>query len=312
MKAVLPYKTGTQLSNRLSQCDDLDVVAVDPGDEERLRFELRDAEVLLHVLAPVTSQVISLGPNLRLIQKIGVGTDTIDVGAVRAAGIAVTNMPDTNTHAVAEHTLSLILATLRKIVQFHDSLLSGRGWNWAAEAIDPACELNGRTVGLIGFGAVPSRLARVLKVLGCEVVFFSRSPRDSDIGRQVTLGNLLENSDIVSLHLPFTPETRHLINDDAMARMTIGAVLINTARGGLVDEKSLVKMLHSGHLSAAGLDVFEDESIHEMRDLLACPTVTLTPHVAWLTTETIERSLSVIVENTRRLKLGLSLIHQVT
>lgn len=125
MKAVLPFPTGTGLSERLRRCQQLSVTAVDPHDEEQLRFELSDAEILLHVLHPVTAQVIFGAPNLRLIQKIGVGTNTIDIDAARSAGIAVANMPGTNTQAVAEHTLALMLATLRSIVQFHGAMLTG-------------------------------------------------------------------------------------------------------------------------------------------------------------------------------------------
>lgn len=147
--------------------------------------------------------------------------------------------------------------------------------------------------------------------MGCEVIFCSRSLRHSAMARRVELEVLLETSDIVSLHLPSTPETRRLIDRAAMERMKRGAILINTARGDLVDERCLVQMLRTGHLRAAGLDVFEYEPVRDLGELTACPTITLTPHIAWLTTETIERSLEVIVENSRRLKLGLTLLHQV-
>lgn len=168
-----------------------------------------------------------------------------------------------------------------------------------------------RPIGLVGCGAVPQRLMPILDALGCNVLFYSRSRHESRFGRQVTLPALLSASDIVSLHVPSTPETHHLIDAEALARMKPGAVLINTARGEIVDEQALVQMLDNGHISAAGLDVFENEPVEVSRELFRCPTVTVTPHVAWLTFETIERSLEIIEENVRRMKTGAPILHQV-
>jgi phosphoglycerate dehydrogenase-like enzyme len=166
-------------------------------------------------------------------------------------------------------------------------------------------------VGLVGYGAVPKILAPVLQTLGCEVLYTAQSPKPDAIGSFRSMGALLSESDIVSLHIPETPETRGRINAVAIARMKPGAVLVNTARGGLVDQAALVAALRSGHLAAAGLDVFTAEPTDPADPLLSLSNVVLTPHVAWLTTGTFARSFSIAAENCRRLEHGQPLLHQV-
>ena len=311
MKAVLQYDAGPRMRGRLAECIEPAITVVGNDDELRFRTEMQDAEMLLHVLKPVPAAVITSAPSLRLIQKVGVGVNTIDLEAARQAGVAVANMPGTNTQAVAEHTLALMLATLRRIVALDGATRAGRGWSVRPEILESTGELHGRTVGLIGYGATAQKLTKILQALGAEVVFCCRSPRPDATIRHVELDELLTISDVVSLHIPATAENKHLIDRNALRTMKAGAILVNTARGELVDELCLAEALRSGHLSGAGMDVFEDEPVREPRPLASCPTATLTPHVAWLTPETIERSLVVIVENCRRLQNGAPLLHQV-
>lgn len=266
-----------------------------------------DITALLHVLTPVTPEFIASAPKLKLIQKLGVGVNTIALDAARGAGVAVCNMPGTNSQAVAEMALSLMMAVLRRTCFFDARTRAGEGWSADPSELDAVGEIGGRTVGLVGFGHSAQRLAPVLAALGAKVVYTARSPRDVPYDF-LRLDRLLADSDIVSLHVPLTDETRASVDPFAMKR---GAVLVNTARGELVDESRLVEALTSGHLRGAGLDVFAEEPLPRGNGLLCLPNAVLAPHIAWLTPETLVRSLTVAHENCRRLAAGEPLLHQV-
>ncbi len=266
-----------------------------------------EVTALLHVLTPVTADWIKSAPKLKLIQKLGVGVNTIALDAAREQGVAVCNMPGTNSQAVAEMALSLIMAVLRRTCFFDARTRAGEGWSADPAELDSVGEVAGRTVGLVGFGHSAQRLAPVLAALGARVVYTARSARDVPYDFW-PLDRLLAESDVVSLHMPLTDETRGVIDPLAMKP---GAVLVNTARGELVDEGRLVSALQSGHLRGAGLDVFAAEPVPAGNPLLALPGVVLAPHIAWLTPETLVRSLEVARENCRRLAAGEALLHQV-
>jgi phosphoglycerate dehydrogenase-like enzyme len=310
MKAVLQYRASAELRQRIAALD-FPTIVVDETDKHAFLCEMRDADVLLHVLEPVTAAVIDAAPRLLLIQKIGIGVNTIDLDAARRQGIAVCNMPGTNTQAVAEMTLLLMLATLRRLAHLDRLTRAGRGWMIEPELSDDFGELSGRTIGLVGYGAVARRLVPVLQALGAKVVYTSRQPAPNAPIPFLPLAELLAITDVVSLHLPLTPETAGMIDAPTLAAMKRGAILINTARGSLVDEAALVDALTRGHLRGAGLDVFSREPIGADEPLLKLPNVIVTPHVAWLTAETMERSLAVIAENCRRLRAGQPLLHRV-
>ena len=203
---------------------------------------------LLHVLTPVTPQFIASAPKLKLIQKLGVGVNTIALDAAREHGVAVCNMPGTNSQAVAEMALSLMMAVLRRTCFFDARTRAGEGWTADPSELDQVGEIGGRTVGLVGFGNSAQLLAPVLAALGAKVVYTARSARDVPY-EYMPLDRLLATSDIVSLHIPLTGETRASIDPLAMKK---GAVLVNTARGELVDEARLVDALTSGHASSRG------------------------------------------------------------
>jgi phosphoglycerate dehydrogenase-like enzyme len=248
---------------------------------------------------------------LRLIQKIGVGVNTIDLAAARAGGIAVCNMPGTNTPAVAEAALLLMLAALRNLPAIDRATRAGQGWAIGGGLQERVGELRGRTVGLIGAGMVPRALVPMLRGFGADIVYWS--PREHpELGVPCReLPELLATADIVSLHLPLVPDTERLIDGAALARMKPGAILVNTARGGLIDDPALVEALKSGHLRAAGLDVFAEEPLPAGNPLLKLDNVVLMPHVAWLTPETLDRSLEIALENMRRLRDGGELLFRV-
>lgn len=282
-----------------------EVVHVDEAEPlDRVAGEIT---ALLHVLTPVTANFIAAAPRLKLIQKLGVGVNTIALEAAREHGITVCNMPGTNSQAVAEMALSLIMAVLRRTCFFDARTRAGEGWSADPAELDSVGEVAGRTIGLVGFGHSAQRLAPPLAALGARVVYTARSARDVPY-EFWPLERVLADSDVVSLHIPLTDETRALI--DPMA-MKPGAVLVNTARGELVDEARLVSALRNGHLRGAGLDVFAAEPVPADNPLLGLGNVVLAPHIAWLTPETLVRSLKVAHENCRRLTSGEPLLHQV-
>jgi phosphoglycerate dehydrogenase-like enzyme len=253
--------------------------------------------------------MIGAAPRLRLIQKIGVGVNTIDLDAAKARGIPVCNLPGTNSRAVAELALSLMLAVIRRIPAFDAGMRAGV---WSDPLLqDGIGELGGRTVGLIGYGSIPRLLAPILAAMGCRVLYTARRAVADAVGDYRPLDALLAESDVVSLHVPQTAETERMIDAAALVRMRKGAVLINTARGGLVDRAALADSLRSGHLGGAGLDVFATEPPDFADPLFSLPNVVVTPHIAWLTTGTFDRSFSIAAENCRRAVAGGDLLHRV-
>lgn len=309
MKVVYHAAAGPDLAARLAVLPGLDIAICAEGDDQHLASLLPDCEVLWHVLQRCTADMIAAAPKLRLIQKIEVGVNTIDLAAARARGIPVCNLPGMNSRAVAELTLALMLAVLRRVPRFDASLRSGIWTDLALQ--DGLGELGGRVVGLVGFGSVPRVLAPVLLAMGCEVLYTARHPIADAAAQFVSLQELLGRSDVVSLHLPLTAETDRLIDRAAIARMRKGAILINTARGGLVDEPALIDALCSGQLGGAGLDVFIEEPVARDAALLALDNVVVTPHIAWLTTGTFDRSFVLAAENCRRIMAGSPLLHRV-
>jgi phosphoglycerate dehydrogenase-like enzyme len=280
----------------------LGVTLCPESDEAAFARLLPDMEVLWHVLKPVTAKVIARAPKLRLIQKIGSGVNTIDIEAAKQRGIAVCNLPGTNSRAVAEMALLLMLACLRRLTDLNSLMRTSHGWRDAWELQDRFGELGGRTVGLVGYGAVPKILHPILEALGAKVLYWSRGRKNAE------LDDLLAASDIVSLHLPLTRETERMLDPRKMKR---GAILINTARGGLVQEEHLVEALRTGHLAAAGLDVFAEEPLRADHPLLGLENVVAAPHLAWLTQETLERSIAAALANVEKLRAGLPLENRV-
>ena len=313
MKTLLQYKASPgfrDLMARLYGGPDA-VRIIDEADDANFEKEIVDTEILLHVLKPVTAAVIARAPRLKLIQKLGVGVNTIDLEAAARAGVAVCNIPGANSQAVAEMALSLMLAVLRQTVYFDALVRCGEGWRPDFGPLDRVGEIHGRTVGLIGFGQSARRLAPVLTALGAEVIYTAQSIHPDAVSSYRSLAMLLAQSDIISIHAPLTDQTRNLIDANALARMKSGAILINTARGELVDEAALINALRSGRLRGAGLDVFAQEPVCATHPLLSEPTVVLAPHVAWLTPETLERTMILALENCRRLADGRRLLNQV-
>ncbi|WP_141579984.1 D-isomer specific 2-hydroxyacid dehydrogenase family protein [Actinomadura sp. WMMA1423] len=286
----------------------LDIASCSEQDDARFAELLADTEVLWHVLRPVTAADMDRAPRLRLIQKLGTGVNTIDLDAAADRGIAVANMPGRNAQAVAETALLLMLAALRQVVPFDARTRRGEGW--PADRSLLGGELAGRTVGLLGGGEIATLLRGMLEAVGATVLYTTRTPRSDDPSWR-ELDELLRASDIVSVHIPLTDETHHLLDGEKLALLPEGAIVVNTARGAVIDEAALVAALESGRLGGAGLDVFEKEPVGAGNPLLALDTVVVMPHVAWLTRETWNRYFEVAAENCRRLARGEALLHRV-
>jgi phosphoglycerate dehydrogenase-like enzyme len=313
VNVIYNYAAGPEFAEALHglTTQGLEVSICPESDDARLFELLREADVLWHCLRPVDANVIDAAPRLRLVQKIGVGVNTIDLERARARNIAVCNMPGTNSRAVAEHTLGLMLAVLRQIRRFDGDVRRGNGWLWPESRQDRLGEIAGRTIGLVGMGGIPQMLAPTLIAMGATVIYTARAAKPALPFEFVALDTLLERADIVSLHVPLTDATRHTLNAQRFARMRHGSVLINTARGALVDETALVAALDAGRIAAAGLDVFGTEPVTDDTPLLRRDDVVLTPHIAWLTRETLQRSLDVAVANCHRLANAQPLLHRV-
>jgi phosphoglycerate dehydrogenase-like enzyme len=297
LKILFHYDAGPELRKSLKSLgsEGDDIVCCPEGPDEPFFSELRDADVLWHVLHPIDASVISQAPKLKLIQKIGVGVNTIDLQAAKDRGIAVCNMPGTNSRAVAEMTLLLMLSTLRRIISIDKSVRDGK-WLLDYETKESFGEIAGRTVGIIGFGEVPKILAPILEAMGARVIYTSREQKRVPYD-YVSLPDLLAASDVVTLHVPLTDETERLIDAARIGLMKPGAILVNTARGALVDETALYEALRDQRIAGAGLDVFAEEPAPADNPLFSLDVVTATPHVAWLTGETFSRSIEIAVKN---------------
>ncbi len=313
MKILLHYAAGPSWQRDLASLRSrgLEVECCDESNDDRFYALLPEVEVLWHLLRPLSADDIAKATRLRLIQKIGVGVNTIDLEAAKSRGVAVSNMPGTNTRAVVEMALLLMLACLRRLPLLDPATREGRGWQLPSELQDSLGEMAGRTVGLVGYGAVGQTLAPILTAMDAKVIYTDAVPNPENPDGFRTLDDLLREADIVSLHVPLTPETARLINQERIESMRPGAILVNTARGGLVDQPALVAALRSGRIGAAGLDVFDCEPVNVANPLLDLDSVVVTPHLAWLTTGTLRRSLEVAVENCRRLAAGEPLLHRV-
>jgi len=293
-----------------AEADWLDIRWCAEDDDTTFYRELPDAEVIWHVLRPLSGTDLQRGGRLRLVHKLGAGVNTIDVETATKLGIAVANMPGANAPSVAEGTVLLMLAALRRLPALDRAVRTGRGWPADPELGETVRDIGSCTVGLVGYGNIAKSVAGIVAAMGATVVH--TSTRDDGRPGWRSLPELLAASDIVSLHLPLTTDTHHLLGPQALARMKPAAVLVNTSRGAVVDEAALVDALRAGRLAAAGLDVFEVEPVAADNPLLGLDNVVLTPHVTWYTADTMRRYLVEAVANCRRLRDGQPLAHVVT
>lgn len=278
----------------------LDIRWCHEDDDATLHRELPWADVLWHVLRPLSAADLRRAGRLRLVHKLGAGVNTVDIAAASELGIQVANMPGANSPSAAEGTVMLMLAAMRRLIPVDHATRAGRGWPTDTALGETVRDIGSCTVGLVGYGNIARRVETVVAAMGATVLH--TSTRDDDCPSWRPLRDLLAESDIVSLHLPLTPQTRQLIDHDAIALMKPGALLVNTSRGGVVHEPALIAALRTGRLSAAGLDVFADEPVDPANPLLALDNVVATPHVVWLTRDTMHRYLAEAIDNCRLLR----------
>ncbi|WP_176081201.1 D-2-hydroxyacid dehydrogenase [Paraburkholderia tropica] len=263
---------------------------------------LRHADIAIANKTPISAAALADAPSLRMIAVAATGTDNVDLRACAARGIVVSNIRDYAVHTVPEHTFALIFALRRSLVAYRDAVRAGR-WLDSGQFCFfdfPIRNLAGSTLGIVGAGALGRAVAAMGRALGLRVLFAAHGERASASNDHVPFDDLLAHSDIVSLHCPLTPATHHLIDASAFARMARRPLLINTARGGLVDEAALVEALQSGAISGAGFDVVSTEPLpaaHPFQALLGHPHFILTPHVAWASDEAMQSLADQLIEN---------------
>jgi len=310
LRVLAHYQPGPKaLEAVAAESDWLDIRYCAEDDDATFYRELPEAQVIWHVLRPLSADDLARARHCLLVHKLGAGVNTIDVAAATSLGIAVANMPGANAPSVAEGTVLLMLAALRRLIELDRATRAGRGWPSDPTLGETVRDIGGRTVGLVGYGNVAKAVERIVAAMGATVLH--TSTRDDGHPAWRPLPDLLAGSDIVSLHLPLTDRTGGLLDAAALARMKPGAVLVNTSRGAIVDEAALVAALRSGQLAAAGLDVFATEPVAPDNPLLALDNVVLTPHVTWYTADTMRRYLVQAVDNCRRLRDGRDLANTV-
>jgi phosphoglycerate dehydrogenase-like enzyme len=289
--------------------DWLDISYCAEDDDATFYRLLPDADVIWHVLRPVSGDDLEKAARCRLVHKLGAGVNTVDVAAATRLGIGVANMPGANAPSVAEGTLLLMLAALRRLPVLDRETRAGRGWPSDPTLGETVRDIGGCTVGLVGYGNIAKQVERIVATLGADTLH--TSTRDDGHPGWRPLDDLLAASDIVSLHLPLTDATAGLIGERQLAAMKPESVLVNTSRGPIVDEPALVDALRSGGIAAAGLDVFAVEPVPADNPLLTLDNVVVTPHVTWYTADTMRRYLAVAVDNCERLRDGRNLANLV-
>jgi D-3-phosphoglycerate dehydrogenase len=263
---------------------DAELVVAARQDSDALAAAAIDADAILTCWARISEETIAAARNCRIIARLGIGLDNIDVAAATRRGIIVTNVPDYCTHEVAEHTLALLLSLARKVAFYHYETKQRR---YDLKAGPIVRRLTGQTLGIIGLGQIGREVARRAAALGLKVLATSRRQIAYPGVEHADLEALLAASDYVSLHVPLNPETRHLIAAPQLARMKPSAYLINTSRGGLVDHRALAAALATGLLAGAALDVQDPEPPDLTQPPFCDPRVTVTPHAAFVSVESL-------------------------
>ncbi len=266
-----------------------------------------DAELVLTNKVVLGAEEMESLPALRYIGVLATGVNVVDLEAARQRGIVVTNVPAYSTPSVAQHVFALLLELTRGVGE-HARLVRAGKWSTSPDFsfwVSPQVELADKTLGIVGYGRIGQAVARVAKAFDMPVLVHTRRPQSLPEGsRQVSLDTLISQADIVSLHCPLTPETKHLINAERLTKMKASAYLINTGRGPLVDEAALAQALSDGQIAGAGLDVLSLEPPSANNPLISEPACIITPHIAWATLAARKRLMNVVVANIRAFLSG--------
>lgn len=304
----------------------LDAYAANPGDlswdefaalgeltvydrtaQEDAAARIGDAEVVFINKVRLTDVIFAACPNLKLVSILATGYNIVDLAAAKRRGITVCNVPGYSTRAVVQMTFALLLEICQQVGLHSGAVHTGR-WQSCPDFCfwdRPLIELDGKTMGIVGYGAIGTAVGTVAQALGMKLLVTARHEKPVPEGaRFVSLPELLAQSDVVSLHCPQTAENARMIDAGALAQMKDGAILLNTARGGLLDEQAVADALRSGKLLAAGMDVVSAEPIRADNPLLTAPNCFLTPHIAWAPLETRRRLQAISAENLRAFLAG--------
>lgn len=273
-------------------CDKLTVF--DSTSEDKALSRLTGNEILMTSKCPITRELMENSPQLKYIGCTATGYNNIDVEAAADLGIAVTNIPAYSTDAVAQHTIALMLELANHVALHNASVQKG---DWAENPYfcywkKPVTLLSGKSLGIIGYGAIGRRVAQIARALGMEINIFSQDPAGA------------MKSDFVSLHCPLTKENRHMVNTEFLVNMKPGAILINTARGGLVDERALADAIKAGFIAGAALDVLEQEPPAKDCPLIGLDNCIITPHIAWSPKEMRQAVIDILADNLQSWLVG--------
>ena len=267
------------------------------GEEAIAR--IADSEIVMVNKTPLPESILTACPNLKLVCVLATGYNVVDYVAARRLGIDVCNVPSYGTAAVAQFTIALLLELCHHVGR-HDVLVHNGAWTSCQDFClwtTPQMELAGKTLGIIGYGRIGQAVGTIAKALGMEVIAFNRSPK-ADV-ENVDLDTLFARSDVISLHCPLFPETEGIISRENIAKMKDGILLVNTSRGGLIDEQAVADALESGKIRGMAVDVVTVEPIRKDNPLLTAPNCLITPHMAWAPLESRKRLLNTVADNVR-------------
>lgn len=283
-----------------------DVTVYDDTTNEELPGRIQGADIIVTKEMPVSAEMIQRFPeSVKLICEAGTGYNNIDLEAARKKGITVCNIPAYSTERVA-HTAIMMILNLSSTMQVQMKMLAnGNHDNFTKNLQVPHVEVNGKTLGVIGAGHIGKKVIKIAQALDMNILVYTRTPREDEKGiRYVSLKELLEHSDYVSLHCPLTESTKHMINKETLKLMKPSAFIINTSRGALIDEAALIEALKNGKIAGAGLDVQETEPPKETSPLYTMENVLLTPHMGWKGLETRQRLVSILADNIKNFLAG--------
>ena len=274
-------------------------------NEDELIESVRDAYVVIFTFSKINRNVIGQLANCKMLIRYGVGLDNVDIKAASEKGIYVCNTPNYGTYAVAEHAFALLMSMNRRIL-FLDQQV--RNHIWDMEGIPPVYSLSNKILGIVGFGNTGRYLAKMAAAFNMEVIvydpFISQEIANEHKVKKCGFDELVRNSGHISIHAPLTEETRHLFNKDVFQEMKKTSIVINTSRGGLINQNDLIWALKNECIAGAALDVFENEPLDPRSELLTLPNVVLTPHVAWYTEESIVNLHQEVIDDVLRVLQG--------
>ncbi len=272
-------------------------------DTDEIIARVSDADTVVTNKTPITRRVLDACPNVKLVALLSTGTDICDGAYARERGVTVCNVPAYSTMAVAQHAMALLLEICSSVGLMSQSVHDGE-WDSCLDFCywkRPLIELDGLTVGVIGFGKIGRAFGRAAKAFGMNVIAAGSrpTPEGQAIAEYVSLDELLRRADVISLHCPLTPDTREIINRSTISRMRDGVIILNTGRGGLVNEQALADGLNTGKVYAAGVDVVSVEPIERSNPLLTAKNCFITPHIAWAPRSCRQRVMDITAENIR-------------